>query len=37
VLEQNGRRTGQTLAIEAGHFEINGIRDRTLYYEVELR
>ena len=37
VLDHNGRRTGQTLAIKAGHFELDGIRDRTLYYEVELQ
>ena len=37
VLDQNGRRTSQTLASHDGRFEIDGTRDRTLYYEIELR
>ncbi|MCX7010319.1 MAG: hypothetical protein NTY53_24290 [Kiritimatiellaeota bacterium] len=37
VLDQSGRRTGKTLTINAGRFELDGTRDQTLYYEVELR
>ena len=37
VLDQNGRRTDKSLTINAGRFEIDGTRDRTLYYEVEFQ
>ncbi len=37
VLDQNGRRTGQTLPVTRGGFIIDGARDRTLYYEVRFK
>jgi hypothetical protein len=37
VLNHSGQRTGQRLDVQAGRFEIDGTRDRALYYEVEFR
>ena len=34
VLDHDGRRTEETLAIRNGRFEIDGARDRSMYYEV---
>ena len=34
VLDHNGRRTGKTLPISKGVFEIDGARDKTCYYLV---
>ena len=34
VLDHDGRRTGRTLEAEGGAFEIDGTRDRAIYYEV---
>lgn len=35
VLDHNGRRTGKSLSVANGGFTIDGVRDRTLYYEVQ--
>ncbi len=37
VLDQNGRRTGKSLAVAEGRFAIDGARDRTLYYEIQFK
>ncbi len=37
VLDHNGRRTGKSLPVAEGGFNINGAQDRTLYYEVQFR
>ena len=34
VLDHDGRRTGRALPVENGRFEIDGTRDKALYYEV---
>ena len=34
VLDHDGRRTGEALAISAGRFTIDGARDKTMYYEI---
>jgi len=34
VLDTEGRRSGQTLAVRDGSFSIDGARDKTMYYEV---
>jgi hypothetical protein len=34
VLDQSGRKTGKTLPISEGVFEIDGVRDKTCYYLV---
>jgi hypothetical protein len=35
LLDHDGRRTGKTLGVRDGTFEIDGARDRTPYYLVE--
>ena len=37
VLDQDGRRTGRSLAVTDGQFTIDGARDKTLYYEVQFK
>jgi hypothetical protein len=37
VLNHAGQRTGKTLEVTAGKFNVDGTRDRTMYYEVEYR
>jgi hypothetical protein len=34
VLDHDGRRTGRTLSVKDGQFTIDGVTDKTLYYEV---
>ncbi len=34
VLDHDGRRTGRTLPVTEGRFEIDGARDKAIYYEV---
>ena len=35
VLDHDGRRTGRTLSVSNGSFDIDGSRDQTCYYLVE--
>ena len=37
VLDHAGRRTDKTLPVNAGRFDLDGNRDKALYYEVEFR
>jgi len=34
VLDHDGRRTGKTVTFKNGQFTIDGIRDKTMYYEI---
>lgn len=34
LLDHDGRRTGKTIPVRNGRFRVNGVTDRTLYYEI---
>lgn len=37
ILDHDGRRTGRTVPVTGGRFEIDGVRDHAIYYEVVFR
>ncbi|MCX7045383.1 MAG: beta-galactosidase [Candidatus Sumerlaeota bacterium] len=37
ILDHNGRRTGATLPVNDGRFDIDGAKDKTLYYEITFK
>jgi hypothetical protein len=37
ILDHDGRRTGRSLRVTDGRFTIDGVKDKTIYYEVVFR